>query len=324
MTTTFDSQGNLIDPSIIPEDCEVMGYYTTDDYGLDQREGYIVVKKEIVLDGKHIRSAQVGTEGITGKPQVSFTLDSEGSKIFGDFTSANVGKNLAIVSDDRVKSNATIKTAIMDGSVAITGFGQQEAQNLQKVLQTAWLEVPLSVESQQVIGASLGDQNIRQGLFAIVVGLAAIMVFMLIWYHGAGINACIAQILNLYIMFSILMAFNLTITLPAIAGMILTIGMAVDANVLIFERMREEVNHGRSTKDAAEAGFNEAWATIVDSNLTTLVAAFVLLYFGTGPVRGFAVTLAIGIATSMFTSVTVTRLIITGWIKKYKPTRLPI
>lgn len=309
MATTFDSQGNLIDPSIIPEDCEVMGYYTTDDYGLDQREGYIVVKKEIVLDGKHIRSAQVGTEGITGKPQVSFTLDSEGAKIFGDFTSANVGKNLAIVSDDRVKSNATIKTAIMDGSVAITGFGQQEAQNLQKVLQTAWLEVPLSVESQQVIGASLGDQNIRQGLFAIVVGLAAIMVFMLIWYHGAGINACIAQILNLYIMFSILSAFNLTITLPAIAGMILTIGMAVDANVIIFERIKEELRLGKDRASAVSAGFSNALWSILDSNITTFIAAAFMSQLGSGAIQGFAYSLAIGVVSTVFTALVVSRLI---------------
>ncbi|MBO7639645.1 MAG: protein translocase subunit SecD, partial [Treponema sp.] len=233
---TFDSQGRLIDSSVIPEDCEVLGVYSTDEYGLDQREGYLVVKKEIVLDGKHIKSAEVGSEGITGRPQVSFTLDSEGTLIFGDFTAANVNKNLAIISDNRVKSNATIREAIRGGSIAITGFGQQEAENLEKVLQTAWLDVPLEVESQQVLGATLGQKAIRQGLMAIAIGLAAIMLFMLIWYKGAGINACVVQILNLFIMFSVLSAFNFTITLPSIAGMILTIGMAVDANVIIFER----------------------------------------------------------------------------------------
>ena len=307
-TGTFDSQGNLIDPSIIPEDCEVLGYYTTDDYGLDQREGYLVVKKEAILDGKHIRSAEVGTEDITGKPQVSFTLDGEGAQIFAEFTSNNVGKNLAIVSDDRVKSNATIRTAITGGQVAITGFGQQEAQNLQKVLQTAWLDVPLDVESQQVIGASLGDQAIRQGIFAIAIGLAAIMIFMLIWYHGAGFNACVAQVLNLYIMFSILSALNLTITLPSIAGMILTIGMAVDANVIIFERIKEEIKLGKDRASAVSAGFSNALWAILDSNITTFIAAAFMSQLGSGSIQGFAYSLAIGVVSTLFTALVVSRL----------------
>ena len=307
-TNTFDSQGHLIDPSIIPEDCEVLGYYTTDDYGLDQREGYLVVKKEAILDGKHIRSAQVGTEDITGKPQVSFTLDSDGAQIFAEFTSNNVGKNLAIVSDDRVKSNATIRTAITGGQVAITGFGQQEAQNLQKVLQTAWLDVPLDVESQQVIGASLGDQAIKQGIFAIAIGLAAIMLFMLLWYHGAGFNACVAQVLNLYIMFSILSALNLTITLPSIAGMILTIGMAVDANVIIFERIKEEIKLGKDRASAVSAGFGNALWAILDSNITTFIAAAFMSQLGSGAIQGFAYSLAIGVVSTVFTALVVSRL----------------
>lgn len=307
-TGTFDSQGRLIDSSIIPEDTEVLGYYETDDYGLDQRRGYLVVKKEAVLDGKHIKSAEVGTEDITGKPQVSFKLDGEGAQIFAEFTSANVGKNLAIVSDDRVKSNATIRTAITGGSVAITGFGLKEAQNLQKVLQTAWLDVPLSVESQQVIGASLGEQAIRQGVMAIAIGLAAIMLFMLIWYHGAGINACVAQVLNLYIMFSILSALNLTITLPSIAGMILTIGMAVDANVIIFERIKEERRLGKDRASSVSSGFGNALWAILDSNITTFIAAAFMSQLGSGSIQGFAYSLAIGVVSTVFTALVVSRL----------------
>lgn len=178
--TTFDIRGNLVDPSIIPDDCEVLGYYTTDAYGLDQREGYLVVKKEVALDGKHIKSADVGAEELTGRPAVTFSLDAEGAEIFGKFTGEHVGENLCIISDNKIKSNATINTAITGGNVQITGFGQREAQNLRKVLQTAWLDVPLSVESQQVIGASLGEQAIRQGLLAVAVGLLSIMIFMLI------------------------------------------------------------------------------------------------------------------------------------------------
>src|SRR5574344_380222 len=223
--STFDSTGRLIDASIIPADDEVMGLYSKDEYGLDQREGYLVVKKEVAMDGKHIKSATVGSEDITNKPSVNFTLDSEGAEIFGKFTGDHVKESLAIVSDDKVKSYARINEAITGGQVAITGCSSEEAQNLQKVLQTAWLDVPLSVESQQVIGASLGKTAIRQGIMALAIGLLAILIFMLIYYKGAGVNACVAQILNLYIMFSILRAFNLTITLPSIAGMILTIGM---------------------------------------------------------------------------------------------------
>lgn len=307
-STTFDSQGKLIDPSIIPEDCEVLGYYETDDYGLDQKKGYLVVKKESVLDGKHIKSAEVGTEEITGKPQVSFKLDGEGAQIFAEFTSANVGKNLAIVSDDRIKSNATIRSAITGGSVAITGFGLQEAQNLQKVLQTAWLDVPLTVENQQVIGASLGEQAIKQGLMAIIIGLAAIMIFMLLWYHGAGVNACVAQVLNLYIMFSILSALNLTVTLPSIAGMILTIGMAVDANVIIFERIKEERKLGKDRASSISSGFGNALWAILDSNITTFIAAAFMSQLGSGSIQGFAYSLAIGVVSTVFTALVVSRL----------------
>ena len=307
-TSTFDSQGKLIDPSIIPEDCEVLGFYTTDDYGLDQREGYLVVKKEIILDGKHIKSAEVGTEDITGKPQVSFKLDTEGAQIFAEFTSANVGKSLAIVSDDRIKSNAVISSAITGGAVAITGFGQQEAQNLQKVLQTAWLDVPLTVENQQVIGASLGEKAIKQGVMAIAIGLAAIMLFMLLWYHGAGINACVAQVLNLYIMFSILSALNLTITLPSIAGMILTIGMAVDANVIIFERIKEERRLGKDRASSISSGFGNALWAILDSNITTFIAAAFMSQLGSGSIQGFAYSLAIGVVSTVFTALVVSRL----------------
>ena len=321
---TFDSQGRLIDPSIIPEDCEVLGVYSTDAYGLDQRDGYLVVKKEIVLDGKHIKSAKIGSEGITGRPQVSFTLDAEGTVIFGDFTAENVNKNLAIISDNRVKSNATIREAIRGGQIAITGFGQQEAENLEKVLQTAWLDVPLDVESQQVLGASLGQKTIRQGLMAIAIGLAAIMLFMLIWYKGAGINACVAQILNLFIMFSILSAFNFTITLPSIAGMILTIGMAVDANVIIFERIKEELRLGKDRASAISAGFSNAFWAILDSNITTFIAAAFMSMLGSGSIQGFAYSLSIGVLSTVFTALVVSRLMFDVGTESFHKKRVSI
>ena len=305
--STFNAAGELINPGIIPADCEVMGLYQKDSYGLDERIGYLVVKKEIALDGKHIKSADVGSD-YTGRPQVNFVLDGEGTTIFGDFTTANVNESLAIVSDDKIKSYARINEPITGGQVALSGFGIDEVENIRKVLQTAWLSVPLEVESQQVVGASLGDQAISQGVNALLYGLLSVMVFMLLWYKGAGINAVVAQVLNLYIMFSVLSAFNLTLTLPSVAGMILTIGMAVDANVIIFERIKEERLLGKSRAASIAAGFNNAFWAIMDSNITTFIAAMFLSQLGTGPIQGFAVSLSIGVVSSVFTALVVSRL----------------
>ena len=308
--TTFNAAGELMDKSIIPEDCEVFGVYTKDAYGLDERVDWLVVKKEIALDGKHIKSAEVRADEFTNQPQVAFNLDTDGAVIFGEFTGAHVGDYLAIVSDDKVKSNARIQDAITGGSVSLTGsFTVDEANNIKKVLQTAWLNVPLEVESQQVIGASLGEEAIAQGIKAIILGLSLILVFMLIFYKAAGINAVVAQILNLYIMFSILSAFNLTVTLSSIAGMILTIGMAVDANVLVFERIKEELRAGKSRPVAISMGFDNAFWAIMDSNITTFIAAIFLSQLGTGAIQGFAISLAIGVISSVFTALFVSRLI---------------
>ena len=308
--STFNAAGELMDPSVIPEDCEVFGVYEKDSYGLDTRTDWLVVKKEIALDGKHVQSAEVRSDQYTGQPQVCFNLDAEGTTIFGEFTSAHVGDYLAIVSDNKVKSNARIQDAINTGSVSLTGaFSQDEANNIKKVLQTAWLNVPLSVESQQVIGASLGEEAIHQGIMAIILGLSLILVFMFIFYKKSGLNAVVAQVLNLFMMFSILSAFNLTLTLSSIAGMILTIGMAVDANVLVFERIKEELRNGKSRPVAISMGFDNAFWAIMDSNITTFIAAIFLSWLGTGAIQGFAVSLAIGVVSSVFTALFVSRLI---------------
>lgn len=304
----FTADGKLADPTVIADDCEVMGYYKKDDYGLDERIDYIVVKKEIALEGKHVTRARVTSDQTKGQPVVSFTLDSEGSDIFAEFTGANVGRRLAIVSDNKVKSAASINERIA-GQVQISGgFSVEEADNLQKVLQTAWLEVPLEIESQQVVGASLGEQAIRQGLTALLVGLAAVLLFMLVFYIGAGLNAVVAQILNMYIMFAVLSAFNYTLTLSSIAGMILTVGMSVDANVIIFERIKEELRAGKSRAAAIASGFDNAFWAIMDSNITTFIAAAFLSQLGTGSIQGFAVSLAIGVVSSVFTALFVSRL----------------
>jgi preprotein translocase subunit SecD len=307
-TTTFDSEGKLVDSTIVPADTMVLGVYTKDRYGLDEQVGYTVVKKEVGLDGNHIRSAQVERNDLDGKPEVTFYLDSEGGEIFYRLTSANVGKPLAIVMDDRVKSQATIQTAIRD-AVRLTGFGMDEANNIALILRTAALPVELEVANQQSIGAALGADTIRQGLYALLGGLAAVMIFMLLFYKVSGINAVLAQILNFYLMFSVLSAFNFTLTLPSIAGFILTIGMAVDANVIIFERMKEEIRLGKGRRAVVDAGFNKAFWAIMDSNITTFIAALFLSQLGSGPIQGFAVSLAIGVFSSVFTSLFVSRLI---------------
>lgn len=215
---------------------------------------------------------------------------------------------LNIVLDGRVRSRAVITTGIRD-QVRISGFGMEEANTLALILRTAALPVELEVISQQSIGASLGEDTIRQGLFALVGGVIAVLIFMLIFYRTAGINAVVAQLLNFYIMFSILSALNFTLTLPAIAGFILTIGMAVDASVIIFERMKEEMRLGKSRKAVIDAGFDKAFWAIMDANITTFIAAMFLSMLGSGPIRGFAVSLAIGVFSSVFTALFVSRLI---------------
>lgn len=285
-------------------------------------ETYVISRKPVV-GGENLVDSQAAFQ--EGEPVVSFKFNSLGGKKFGEATKNNIGERLAIVLDNEVISAPVVQSAILGGNGIISGnFTLESANDLALLLRSGALPAPLEVLEERTVGAGLGSDSIREGIVASVIGLVAVVVFMVLAYGLFGVFTTITVFMNLFLMLGALSFMGATLTLPGIAGIILTIGMAVDANVLIFERMREEVKSGRSTKDAAEAGFTEAWATIVDSNLTTLVAAFVLFYFGTGPVRGFAVTLAIGIATSMFTSVTVTRLIIASWIARYKPTRLPI
>lgn len=305
----FKADGSLADPSVISPDTEVFGYYTKDSYGLDQRIGYIAVKKQVALDGNHVKSAQVSRDQTTGQTEVNFSLDSAGATIFADFTGAHVGERLAIVNDNKVKSAATIRQAITGGNVSLSGgFSVEEAQNIQKVLQTSYLEVPLKIESQQVVGASLGKQAIHQGMMALALGLGLVFIFMIAYYIGAGFYAVIAQILNMYIMFSVLSAFNLTLTLSSVAGMILTVGMSVDANVIIFERIKEELALGKSRAAAIASGFDNAFWAIMDSNITTFIAALFLSQLGTGSIQGFAVSLAIGVCSSVFTALVISRL----------------
>ncbi len=296
-------------PGLVPEGKIVRKVYKKDSYGLDEFTGeYLVLEGKPGLDGSHIVSATVSSDPITGQPETNFVLDKEGGDIFYELTSANVGKTMAVVLDDRVKSYARIQEPIRE-SVRITGFSAEEAEALALLLRTAALPISLSVVSQQSVGASLGEDAISQGQTAIIVGILSIFVFMFIYYKWAGINATVAQILNLYLMLSVLTAFKLTLTLPSIAGFVLTTGMAVDANVIIFERIKEELRAGKSRAAAIHAGFDKAFWAVMDSNITTIIAALFLAQLGTGPIQGFAVSLAIGNITSLFTSLFVSRLI---------------
>lgn len=291
--------------------------------GEDGVSQYVVTRKAAV-GGENLTDAQVTFQD-AGRPAVSFSFNTSGGRRFGEVTKNHVGEQLAIVLDNEVISAPTIQGAITGGKGVITGnFSAQEAQNLAMMLRSGALPAPLQVIEERTVGAGLGADSIRAGLLASFIGLVAVVVFMIAAYGLFGIFTTITLAINLLLMLGIMSVLGTTLTLPGIAGIILSIAMAVDANVLIFERMREEVKKGRTPKDAAETGFTEAWATIVDSNLTTLVAALVLFWLGSGPVRGFAVTLTAGIITSMFTSVTVARLIIAAWIVRCKPTSLPI
>ncbi len=299
----------VTDPSLLPAGMMVRKFYTKDSYGLDEWTGrYMVITAVAGLDGNHIESATVSSDAITGQPEVVFSLDKEGGDIFYKLTSENVEKTMAVVLDDRVRTGARISGPIQ-ANVKITGFDLDEANNLALILRSAALPVELVVETQQAIGASLGDDSILEGRNAVLIGLLAVFVFMLLYYKGAGINATVAQILNLFLMFSILSAFNLTLTLPSIAGFVLTIGMAVDANVIIFERIKEELREGKGRKASVEAGFAKAFWAVMDGNITTILAALFLSQLGSGPIQGFAVSLAIGNMSSLFTALFVSRLI---------------
>lgn len=285
-------------------------------------EQYVVIKRPVV-GGENLSDARVSFEN--GQPVVSFRFDTIGGRKFAEVTSNHVNERLAIVLDNEVISAPNINGPITGGSGIITGnFTTKSANDLALLMRSGALPAPLEVMEERTVGAGLGADSIHDGVIAAIVGFVAIIVFMLLAYGLFGAMVDITLFLNLAIMLGVMSFIGTTLTLPGIAGIILTIGMAVDANILIFERIREEVNHGRSIRDAITVGFTEAYRTIVDSNLTTLVAGAVLFYFGSGPVRGFAVTLTIGILTSMFTSVTVSRLMVEAWMAKFKPTKLPL
>jgi preprotein translocase subunit SecD len=260
-----------------------------------------------------------------GEPVVSFRFDTVGGKRFGDATSKNVGRLMAIVLDGKVISAPRIREPILGGSGVITGrFSVAEAQDLALLLRAGALPAPLSILEERTVGPGLGADSIAAGKIASVVGLVLVVVFMVAAYGLFGLMADLALVANMVLIAGALSVLQATLTLPGIAGIVLTIGMAVDANVLIFEYIREEIRAGRTPVSAIEAGFSRAITTIIDANVTTLIAAILLYAFGSGPVRGFAVTLAIGIMTSMFTATMLTRLMVVSWLRRTKPQTLTV
>ncbi len=309
----IDDDGRLVSSDYIPEGKTLLGYYAQDEYGIEYMDSLVVIYDQIALDGSHIESAKV-SEGSTNNvanisPSINFTLDVEGGNIFYAFTSAHKGEPLALVMDDKVKSVATINDAIRD-SVSLTGaFTHEEAQSLAVVLKTSSLPIELKVTSQSAIGATLGDDSVKIALKALLAGVLLVVVFMVVYYGFSGLVADFALLMNLFMMIALLSALNFTLTLASIAGIVLTLGMAIDANVIIYERMKEEKALGKSGYEVVKAGFSRAFWTIMDSNVTTIIAAVVLIILGTSAVKGFAVTLAVGIACSLFTSLLLSHLL---------------
>ncbi|HXL99751.1 MAG TPA: protein translocase subunit SecD, partial [Rhizomicrobium sp.] len=287
----------------------------------------IVVEKHIAVDGDRLDTTGVRADFSqqTGQPVVNFRFDTVGAHQFGTVTKENVHHRFAIVLDNKVISAPEIEVPIIGGSGYIEGnFTSQSANDLAVLLRAGALPAPLKVIEQRTVGAELGADSVKAGKYSAIGGLILVALFMIARYGLFGVFADVALTLNVVLLFAALTLFGATLTLPGIAGIVLTMGMAVDANVLIYERIREEQRNGRSMLASIDTGFRRAMATIVDANMTHLIASLILFQLGSGPVRGFAVTLGVGIITSFFTAVMVTRLIVVLWLRAMRPRKLAI
>jgi len=284
-----------------------------------------LVKKRTVLTGETLSGAEVRYDSDFNEPYVAITFNSIGAMIFQEVTRANVKKRLAIVLDDNVYSAPVIQEEIAGGRAQITGqFTTEEARDLAIILRAGALPAPVVILENRTVGPSLGKDSIEQGVQSILLGALLVIIFIPIYYKLSGVVAVTTLMLNLVLLLGALAYFGAALTLPGIAGMLLTVGMAIDANVLIFERIREEVRVGKTVRAAIDAGYAKALSTIVDANITTFIAAVVLFQFGTGPIKGFAITLCIGIAASMFTAVFVSRAIFDSFMSRKKVANLSI
>jgi len=304
---------------VLPPDAVLMKG-TMGVHGQDQTsegEAYWLISRASAVSGGDLRSADAGHDE-NGRADVNFILTGEGGRRFAAFTGAHVGDKLAVVLDNRVKSVATIQEQIHDQGRITGSFTEQETRDLALTLRSGALPAGIKYLQEVTVGPSLGADSIRQGVRAAVIGMAVVMIFMLFYYHAAGINADLGLFLNLVILLGFLGFSGATLTLPGIAGVILTVGMGVDSNVLIFERIREELRHGKTPSSAVDQGFAHAWTTIIDTHVTTIVSAIILFLFGTGPVKGFAVTLSFGLAANLFTAVFVSRVIFESILNRHQ------
>jgi protein-export membrane protein SecD len=297
----------------VPEGFELLYLKEKDERGIYRETQPLLLKKEPELTGKYIVDAYVGYDR-TGFPDVNLVLDKEGAKIFEEVTGKNIGKRLAIVLDGVVKSAPMIRERIPEGKAVITGkFTIDEARELAIVLRSGALPAKMNIIYQEVIGPTLGKEYIQKGFKASFYGAIIVVIFMIFYYLYFGLLADFALALNILILLGIMAGIKGVFTLPGIAGIALTCGMAVDANILIFERIREELRSGKSPKASVDAGYHRAWAAIIDSNITTLITGLVLFLLGEGPIKGFGLTLSIGIIANLFTAVYVTKAIV-DWV----------
>ncbi|HLH07884.1 MAG TPA: protein translocase subunit SecD [Terriglobales bacterium] len=285
--------------------------------GGEPHQEYYLVSRSSVVTGRDLRDAREGRDQ-NGRPNVNFFLTADAGRRFGAFTASHINEPLAVVLDNKVQEVANIQSEINDTGEITGNFTQQQAKDLAMILRSGALPAGIRYLEERTVGPSLGADSIRHGVTAAVVGFLAVLVFMLIYYRGAGFNADLALILNLIILLGFMGYFGATLTLPGIAGVILTVGMGVDSNVLIFERIREELRNGKTPPSAVEQGFAHAWITIVDTHVTTIVSAVILFMFGTGPVKGFAVTLTFGLLANLFTAVFVSRVIFDAHLNNHK------
>ncbi|HHB75794.1 MAG TPA: protein translocase subunit SecD, partial [Desulfobulbus sp.] len=301
---------NLALQSRLPKGTEVYFQRIVDNKTKKERRVPILLKSQVLMTGEMVKNAQVRIGGSFNEPYVSLDLTGRGGKIFGDITAKNVDKRLAIVLDDVVRSAPVIREKILGGKAQISGsFTHAEATDLAIVLRVGALPAPVEIIQNLTVGASLGQDSINKGLTSGLFGALMVLVFMVIYYRLSGIIADLSLVLNIFFLFAGLAMLGATLTLPGIAGIILSIGMAVDANVLVFERMREEFELGKSVKSGVDAGYNKAFWSIVDSQVTTLITAMALFLFGTGPIKGFAITLSLGIVFNLFAVLFCSRLV---------------
>lgn len=306
--------------NLIPVGYEILWGATQEVQGKKFRKLYMV-KAETPLTGAYLMDANatIGQEQVAGQPVVQIRFDRTGAAIFARITGENVGKRLAIVLDGVVQSAPRIQERIPTGNAQITGIRSlREAQDLAAILRAGALPVPVKIEEERVIGPSLGKDSIQKGMIALIVAFILVIAFMIFYYRIGGIIANIALFANLILILAIMAMINATLTMPGMAGLILTVGMAVDSNVLIFERIREELRKGNPFRIALESGYSNARRTILDANITTLLTALVLMFLGTGPIRGFAVVLSIGILVNFFTSIVMTRWIFNILLEELK------